>query len=83
MYTALKLSIILGIATLSVSLASHEHEHDELGDLELDPYAGHGHSHGEQLPLGYVRYPWQSPQTHVTYPGDDEGLQHLRIRVVC
>ncbi|KAF8494493.1 agmatinase [Gautieria morchelliformis] len=69
MHTALRFNILLGIAwQVSASIALHEHKHGQLQSLELDPQA----NHDGQLPLGYVRYPWQSPQTHVTYPGDDE-----------
>ena len=78
MIITLQFGFLLRIAILVIGIAAHEHEHDELHEdavLELGPHADHGHSHGEQLPLGYVKYPWQSPQTHVTYPGDDEGLQ--------
>ena len=30
-----------------------------------------GHQHGEQMPLGYVKYPYQA-----MYPGDNEGRRH-------
>lgn len=89
MQTALLFSVLLRIAILAACVMTHERGHDELHDdayLELDSQAGHVHPHGEQLPIGYVKYPWQSPQTHVTYPGDDEGLKftffYLTIDVV-
>ena len=31
---------------------------------------GHEHSDDTQMPLGYVKYPYQA-----TYPGDDSGTQ--------
>jgi hypothetical protein len=73
MPTTLQVSILLRIAILVLGVVA---EHDELHEdsyLERESHVAHGHSHGDQLPLGYVKYPWQSPQTHVTYPGDDEG----------
>lgn len=76
MTAPLHVNILLRVAILVLGVVA-QNEHDELhGEayLEMDSHVGHGHSHGEQLPLGYVKYPWQSPQTHVTYPGDDEGL---------
>jgi agmatinase len=76
MHTPLQLGVLLRLAILVAGAVTHEHEHDELHDedsLEMDPHTAHGHTHGEQLPLGYVKYPWQAPQTHATYPGDNEG----------
>jgi agmatinase len=31
----------------------------------------HDHYHEEQIPLNYVKYPYQA-----VYPGDDEGIQY-------
>lgn len=90
MQTAIRFSVLLHIAILAVGVLTHEHEHDEQHDdasLGIDFIESHGHSHGAQLPVGYVKYPWQSPQTHVTYPGDDEGLKlsflYFTIGVAC
>lgn len=33
--------------------------------------AAHDHESHDQLPVGYVKYPWQA-----TYPGDNEGMLH-------
>ncbi|KAF8582007.1 Arginase/deacetylase [Ramaria rubella] len=62
-------------ALTSTGAATHDHQHDELHEdasLEIHSHAEHGHVHAEQIPLGYVKYPWQSPQTYATYPGDNE-----------
>lgn len=74
----------LHIATLAANVLDHNNGHSEAHEdpyLKFDSNSGHGHLHREQLPVGYVKYPWQSPQTYPTYPGDDEGLQFFLLLV--
>ncbi|KAF8522436.1 agmatinase [Hysterangium stoloniferum] len=75
MQFSLHFSILVRLVIGVVSAATHQHEHDELPDntfIDLDDHNSHGHTHGPQVPMGYVKYPWLSPQSYVTYPGDGE-----------
>jgi hypothetical protein len=60
---------------ISGCIAAYNGQRDELHNadsaLNIDPHAGH--THGDQMPLEYVKYPWQSPETFV-YPGDNDGM---------
>lgn len=70
MQRILSLCVFLRL-TLAAAGAVSYHQHDELDSF--GEMIHHGHSHGEQIPLGYVKYPWLSPESRRVYPGDDDG----------
>ena len=77
MRTALQLTTLLQVAHLAFAVAPRHRDHDELHNFAEADH--HGHSHGEQIPMGYVKYPWLSPESHVRYPGDDDGMLLLYV----
>lgn len=68
------------LAFISFTVVNTESVHDDGPPGEL--YSHHEHAHGIQIPLNYVKYPWLSPNSHSTYPGNNDDGKHTEGRPI-
>lgn len=72
------LKSLLSFVSFAIVASESTYHNELLGDLHFSHEHAHG-AHGAQLPLNYVKYPWLSPNSHVTYPGDEDGKNWFLI----
>lgn len=70
MLTPLQLTGFFSLALIVTGTHHDLHHEGHDSQVVLEDRYHDGHSHGEQIPPGWVKYPWLSPQS---YAGDNDG----------